>query len=171
VDAVRAPAGLRLDEKRQSRPPLLGWPPPKPHPARLELRDVLPRTVHPAAIASASSATVIISGTPHAPSASVPKDHTSHLRFIFMNTWNLDAGGSFQLVVDEQPILCAFTLSELERLVDWGSWKEREIALESEDSELLERIKRLAVAAAERQARGGGESSRSPSARPPGITG
>jgi hypothetical protein len=84
-----------------------------------------------------------------------------------MNTWNLDTGGSFQLVVDEQPILCAFTLSELERLVEWGSWKEREIALESEDSELLERIRRLAVAAAERRSRGSGEGSRSPSARPP----
>jgi hypothetical protein len=84
---------------------------------------------------------------------------------------HLEAGGSFQLVVNERPILCAFTLSELERLVDWGSWKEREIALEPEDSELLERIKRLGVAAAERQARGGGEGSRSPSARPPGITG
>jgi hypothetical protein len=69
-------------------------------------------------------------------------------------------------VVDEQPILCAFTLSELERLVDWGSWKEREIALKPEDSELLERIKRLAVAAAERQSRGSGEGSSSPPASP-----
>ena len=60
---------------------------------------------------------------------------TSHLPFIFMNTGNLDTGGSFQLAVDEQPILCAFTLTELERLVDWGSWKEREIALEPEDGE------------------------------------
>jgi hypothetical protein len=100
----------------------------------------------------------------------VPKDQTSHLPFIFMNPWNLDAGGSFQLVVDEQPMLCAFTLSELERLVDWGSWKKREIALEPEDSELLERIKRLAVAAAERQARGGGEDPRSRLATPPGIS-
>jgi hypothetical protein len=100
----------------------------------------------------------------------VPKDQTSHLPFIFLNTANLDAGGSFQLVVDEQPILCAFTLNELERLVDWGSWKERGIALEPEDSQLLERIKRLAVAAAERRAWGAGESSRSPSATPPGIT-
>jgi hypothetical protein len=87
-----------------------------------------------------------------------------------MNTWNLDTGGSFQHAVDEQPILCAFTLSELERLVDWGFWKEREIVLEPEDSELLERIKRLAVAAAEQQALGSGEGSRSPSATPPGIT-
>jgi hypothetical protein len=83
-----------------------------------------------------------------------------------MNPWNLDTGGSFQLVVDEQPILCAFTLSELERLVDWGSWKEREIALGPEDSELLERIKRLAVAAAERQSRGSGEGSCSPPPSP-----
>jgi hypothetical protein len=87
-----------------------------------------------------------------------------------MNPWNLDTGGSFQPAVDEQPILCAFTLSELERLVDWGSWKEREIALEPEDSELLERIKRLAVAAPEQQARGSGEGSRSTSATRPGIT-
>jgi hypothetical protein len=87
-----------------------------------------------------------------------------------MNTWNRDTGGTFQLVVDEQPILCAFTLSELERLVDWGSWKEREIALEPEDSELLERIKRLAVAAAERPCGGSGEGSRSPSATHPWIT-
>jgi hypothetical protein len=50
----------------------------------------------------------------------VPKDQTSYLPFIFMNTCNLDSGGTFQLVVDEQPILCAFALSELERLVDWG---------------------------------------------------
>jgi hypothetical protein len=73
-------------------------------------------------------------------------------------------------VVDEQPILCAFTLSELERLVNWGSWKEREIALEPEDSELLERIKRLSVAAAEQQAQGSGEGSSSPPATPPDIT-
>jgi hypothetical protein len=86
-----------------------------------------------------------------------------------MNAWNLDTAGSFQLVVDEQPILCAFTPRELERLVDWGSWKEREIALDSEDSELLERIKRLAVAAAEPPSRGGGEASSSASAKPPGI--
>jgi hypothetical protein len=70
--------------------------------------------------------------------------------------------------VDEPPILCAFTLNELERLVDWGSWKEREIALEPEDSELLERIKRLAVAAGERQPGSSGESPRPPSARPQG---
>ena len=98
------------------------------------------------------------------------KDQTSHFPFIFMNTWNLDTGGTFQLVVDEQPILCAFMLSELERLVDWGSWKEREIALEPEDSELLERIKRLAVAAPERPSGGSGEGTRSPSATPPRIT-
>jgi hypothetical protein len=73
-------------------------------------------------------------------------------------------------VVDELPILCAFTLSELERLVDWGSWKEREIALEPEDSGLLERIKRLAVAAAERPSGGGGEGFRSLSATPRRIT-
>jgi hypothetical protein len=72
-------------------------------------------------------------------------------------------------VVDEQPILCAFTLSELERLVAWGSWKQREIALEREDRELLERIKRLALDAAERPSRGSGEGSCSPSARPPGV--
>jgi hypothetical protein len=71
-------------------------------------------------------------------------------------------------LVDEQPILCAFTLSELERLVAWGSWKQREIALEPEDGELLERIKRL-VAAGEAPPRGGGEGSRFPSARPPGV--
>jgi hypothetical protein len=110
-----------------------------------------------------------LGGTPHA-RASLPKDQTSHLRFIFMNTWNLDTGGSFQLAVDEQPILCAFKHSELERLVDWGSWKEREIALEPEDSELLERIKRLAVAAPEQEGEGSGEGSRSPAATPPGIT-
>lgn len=86
---------------------------------------------------------------------------TSHLPFIFMNPGNLDTGGLFQLAVDEQPILCAFTLSELERLVDWGSWKQRERALEPEDGELLERIKRLAVAAAERPSRASGEGSRS----------
>lgn len=73
-------------------------------------------------------------------------------------------------MVDDLPILCAFTLSELERLVDWGSWKEREIALEPEDSELLERIKRLAVAAAERPSGGGGEGFRSLSATPRRIT-
>jgi hypothetical protein len=87
-----------------------------------------------------------------------------------MNSWNLDTGATFQLVVDEQPILCAFMLSELERLVDWGTWKEREIALEPEDSELLERIKRLVVAVAERPSGGSSEGSRSPSATPPGIT-
>jgi hypothetical protein len=57
-------------------------------------------------------------------------------------------------MVDEQPITCAFTVDELERLVDWGHWKEREIDLEREDDELLERIKRLAVAVREEQRRG-----------------
>ena len=84
-----------------------------------------------------------------------------------MNTWNLDTARSVLLVVDEQPILCAFIPSELERLVDWGFWKEREIALDREDSELLERIKRLAVAAAEPPSRGSGERSSSPSAPTP----
>ena len=69
-----------------------------------------------------------------------------------MNHLNLDPGGSFQLVVDEQPILCAFTASELERLAAWGCWKERELALGPEDSELLERIKRLAEAGREQPA-------------------
>ena len=48
-------------------------------------------------------------------------------------------------------MICAFTFDELERIVDWGRWKEREVDLDPEDSELLERIKRLADAAVERE--------------------
>jgi hypothetical protein len=55
--------------------------------------------------------------------------------------------------VDEQPMIYAFTVAELERLVDWGHCKELVIYLEPEDYELLERIKRLVVAAGEGQRR------------------
>jgi hypothetical protein len=55
--------------------------------------------------------------------------------------------------VDEEPILCAFTLDELERLADWGDRTGPQIDLEPPERELLERIKRLAAAARERQRR------------------
>ena len=41
-------------------------------------------------------------------------------------------------------MICAFTLDELERIVDWGRWKRREVDLDPGESELFERIKRLA---------------------------
>jgi hypothetical protein len=56
--------------------------------------------------------------------------------------------------VDEEAILCAFTVDELERLADWGDRTGRQIDLEPRERELLERIKRLAEAARERQRRG-----------------
>jgi hypothetical protein len=54
-------------------------------------------------------------------------------------------------VVDQQPIMCAFTVHELERLLDWGNGKAGVVDFEPEDDELLERIKRLVSAARERQ--------------------
>jgi hypothetical protein len=47
-------------------------------------------------------------------------------------------------------MICAFTVDELQRVVDWGHWKQREVDPDPEDSELLERIGRLAEEAAER---------------------
>ena len=54
-------------------------------------------------------------------------------------------------MVDQQPIICAFTAHELERLLDWGNGNAGVVDLEPEDDELLERIKRLVAAARERQ--------------------
>jgi hypothetical protein len=53
--------------------------------------------------------------------------------------------------VDEQPIICAFTVDELECLAHWGDRAAREIDLGPVERELLERIKRLAVAAREQK--------------------
>jgi hypothetical protein len=61
---------------------------------------------------------------------------------------NLDPSRPFQLRVDEEPIICAFTLAELEWLIEWG---EGETDLEPKEHELLERIKRVVAAARERE--------------------
>jgi hypothetical protein len=53
--------------------------------------------------------------------------------------------------VEEEPIICAFTVDELERLADWGDRTAREIDLEPVERELRERTKRLAAAARVRQ--------------------
>jgi hypothetical protein len=53
--------------------------------------------------------------------------------------------------VEEEPIICAFTVEELERLAHWGDRTAREIDLGPVERELLERIKRLAEAARKRQ--------------------
>ena len=53
--------------------------------------------------------------------------------------------------MEEEPIICAFTVDELERLAHWGDRTTSEIDLEPEERELLERTKRLAAAARERQ--------------------
>lgn len=55
--------------------------------------------------------------------------------------------------MNQRPITCAFTVAELERLVDWGSRNARAVDLEPGDVELLERIKRLVAAARERRLR------------------
>jgi hypothetical protein len=52
------------------------------------------------------------------------------------------------LGVEKQPIICAFTVAELERLIEWG---ERETDLGPEGRELLDRITRVAAAARERE--------------------
>jgi hypothetical protein len=54
-------------------------------------------------------------------------------------------------VVDEGPIICAFTVPELERLLAWGNLKAGVVDFEPEDDELLERIKRLVAAARRRK--------------------
>lgn len=56
--------------------------------------------------------------------------------------------------VDQEPIICAFTVDELERIVHWGDRTGREIELEPMERELLERIKQLAADSRERQRRG-----------------
>jgi hypothetical protein len=53
--------------------------------------------------------------------------------------------------VEEEPIICAFTVDELERLAHWGDRTTWEIDLEPDERELLERTKRLAAAARKRQ--------------------
>jgi hypothetical protein len=53
--------------------------------------------------------------------------------------------------VEEEPIICAFTADELERLADWGDRMARETDLEPVERELLERTKRLVAAARLRQ--------------------
>jgi hypothetical protein len=53
--------------------------------------------------------------------------------------------------VDEGPIICAFTVPELERLLAWGNLKAGGVDFEPEDDELLERIKRLVAAARRRK--------------------
>jgi hypothetical protein len=53
--------------------------------------------------------------------------------------------------VEEEPIICAFTVDELERLAHWGDHMTGEIDLEPVERELLERTKRLAAAARQRQ--------------------
>jgi hypothetical protein len=53
--------------------------------------------------------------------------------------------------MEEESIICAFTVDELERLAHWGARATSEIDLEPEERELLERTKRLAAAARKRQ--------------------
>jgi hypothetical protein len=53
--------------------------------------------------------------------------------------------------VEEEPIICAFTVDELERFAHWGDRTTSKIDLEPEDRELLERTKRLAAKARKRQ--------------------
>jgi hypothetical protein len=53
--------------------------------------------------------------------------------------------------VEEEPIICAFTADELERLAHWGDRTARETDLEPVEHELLARTKRLAAAARLRQ--------------------
>jgi hypothetical protein len=79
-------------------------------------------------------------------------DEIVHLAFISMNHLEPSRRRFVEGYVDEEPILCAFTL-ELERLADWGNRTGRQIDLEPPERELLERIKRLAAAARERQRR------------------
>jgi hypothetical protein len=55
---------------------------------------------------------------------------------------------AFMFVMDQQPITCAFTVQELERLAEWAHRKQR-IDFEPEDDELLLRIERLVAAARE----------------------
>lgn len=80
-------------------------------------------------------------------------DEIVHLAFISMNLLEPRLRRFVEGYVDEEPILCAFTLDELERLADWGDRPGRQIDLEPPERELLERIKRLAAAARERQRR------------------
>jgi hypothetical protein len=81
-------------------------------------------------------------------------DEIVHLAFISMNPVEPSLGRFVEGYVDEEAILCAFTVDELERLADWGDRTGRQIDLEPPERELLERIKRLAEAARERQRRG-----------------